>query len=121
MKGLSAFRHALACLAVLGLVLSPLAWPVATMESGGMAQSAALAAAPASDMAEMDCCPDAAPKQPCAKICPLLAMCMAKTFQNAAYTTAPAVVLTLAHAVIPGDGARLHGLDRAPPPRPPNA
>lgn len=120
MKWLSAFRRALACLALLGLVLSPLAWPVATMDSGGTAQSAEIAAAPAADMAEMDCCPDAAPKQPCAKICPLLAMCMAKTFPSPVCATGPAL-LTVAHVVIPGDVARLHGLDRAPPPRPPNA
>jgi hypothetical protein len=120
MKWLLTIRHVLAGLALLGLVLSPLASPLTTMDSGGMAQGSDVAGN-TTDMTDMPCCPDGTPKPTCAKVCPLMAMCMAKTFQSASYASGPVVVLTLAHTVIPRDDARLHGLAQAPPPRPPDA
>ena len=121
MKLLLTIRHVLATLALLGLVLSPLAWPVMAMDSGGMAQGVDMAGNAATDMTDMPCCPDGAPKPDCAKVCPLLAMCMAKTFQSTPYASGPVRALTIAHTVLPRDDAKLHGIAQAPPPRPPDA
>ena len=122
MKRFITIRSVLAILALLGLVLSPVARPAMAAASivdlgaavqGGMTPDAAI------DMAEMPCCPDGAPKPDCAKDCPLLSLCMGKTFQSEVQGTGAPVSLVRARAV-PND-AKLRGFAQAPPPRPPDA
>jgi hypothetical protein len=105
-------------LALLGLVLSPVARPAMAMATGAVAQ--ADIAAPAMDMADMPCCPDSAPKPDCAKDCPLMATCMGKTLQSAPHTSAPLVTYARASIVIPRNDARPDGFAQPPPPRPPD-
>jgi hypothetical protein len=67
-------------LAVLGLVLAPFAAPAV---AGGMDAPLATTMAPddGTAMAGMDCCPPKEPVMPdCMKACPLLTLCLAKTF-----------------------------------------
>jgi hypothetical protein len=113
----------LTVLAVLGLLLSPLARPTLAMASsmdvGAMAQGDTAAHA-AMDMADMPCCPDSAPKSDCAKDCPLMALCGANTFQSAPHATGPVVSLARARTVVPGNDASLDGFAQAPLPRPPD-
>jgi len=106
----------LAALAMLGLVLAPLARPAMAMPAGLMAMAGDHTAMDMS--ADMPCCPDNAPVPDCAKDCPLMALCMAGTVLNL-----PASVgllpPKLANVVLPTNETGLPGLNHGPPPRPP--
>lgn len=74
-----------------------------------------------SSMEEMPCCPPEKSAIPdCQKACPLMAVCMAKCFQNL-----PLAAAFLSHrtatagTIAPLDDARLALLNEAPPPKPP--
>ena len=114
MKRLLTIRGLLASLALLGLMLAPLARPV-------MATHADMAAHAAMDMGDMPCCPDGAAKQDCAKDCPLMALCMVKVFQSAPHATAPVILTVSARIGLLANDANLHGFAQAPLPRPPDA
>src|SRR3954449_5054836 len=105
-------RMLLPVLAMAGIIAAPLAVPAAAM----------VAAAPGTEMADgMPCCPHDKPAMPdCSKACPLMAVCMAKCFQNVP-TTASAVVLplTVAGLLVPADDPFGASLAQAPPSRPP--
>jgi hypothetical protein len=111
----SALRNLLPVLAIVGLVLAPLAVPAA----------AAGAPAAAVDMAGMDmgedmpCCPT---KQapPCDKSCPLMTLCLAKC-SPAIPAFSSALALVFAGLVLPSDEARWETRSERPPPRPPRA
>jgi hypothetical protein len=122
---LTIIRALLSFFVISGLILAPVAKPafamsmpasasVAVGHDGGMAMHSA-------SMGEMPCCPDEAPKSDCAKDCPLMAICMAKTFQNVSYAASPLVFFTLARVIFPVSHARLDSLEHSPTPRPPNA
>lgn len=111
--------RALTGLALLGLILSPVARPAMAMAPDPVEQTD-IAAAAAMDMADMPCCPDKAPKPDCAKDCPLMGMCMGKTLQSAPHAATPFVSYARARVVIPRNDAKLDGLAQAPPPRPPD-
>ena len=116
MKHQFTIRHLLAALAVLGLILAPLANPVAAMEA------AAAAHAESMDMPDgMPCCPDIPAKPDCAKDCAFMAACAGTGFSPAAAATtliAPAALLSV---IALRDDPKLSGLGQAPPPRPPKA
>jgi hypothetical protein len=114
MKRLLTIRGVLAGLALLGLLLSPLARPV-------MASQGDLVAHAEIDMADMPCCPDGAAKPDCAKDCPLMALCMAKAFESAPHPTAPVISTLSGHIGLLANDANLHGFAQAPLPRPPDA
>jgi hypothetical protein len=109
----SVLRCLLPILALVGIVLAPLAAPAAAA-----AMTHASMAAMADDM---PCCPHEKPVMPdCGKSCPLMAVCTAKCFQNlSAPASAVAVPLTQAGVIVPADDALGASLAQAPPSRPP--
>ena len=110
----------LAGLALRGLLLSPPARPAKAVESGAMAQGD-MAAHAAMDVAGMPCCPDDTAKPDCAKDCPLMALCMAKMFQNAPQATCPVISTARARIGVLANDASLNGFAPPPLPRPPDA
>jgi hypothetical protein len=110
-------RHLFAALALLGLVLGPMAAP--TM---GMSMDMAASAMTDVDMSDaMPCCPDSPAKSDCAKVCPFMAVCAGLIFPGlagGATFTVPTALLTV---IAPRDDAKRSGLGEAPPPRPPKA
>jgi hypothetical protein len=108
--GTAIFRL-LALLAVIGLVLGPLAPSATAMPAAQMDMSA-----------DMPCCPDEAPAKDCAgKLCPLLGVCMSIALQ--ALLPGSAFALRDSDtAIVPGtNDIGLSGLASGPPPRPPKA
>jgi hypothetical protein len=121
MRRLLTIRSVLTGLALLGLVLSPLARPAAAMVSGTDSSTVAqgdMAAHAAMDMADMPCCPDQAPMPGCGKDCPFMAACTAQ-FLYMPHGAVLALPLALASIVVPGNDAGLTSLTQRPPPRPP--
>ena len=109
----------LAALAVLALLLAPLARPAMAMPA---VMHATMGDHASMEMtADMPCCPEKAPVPDCAKGCPLMAMCAAGSLQYMPTVSALVVPFTLASVVIPANGANLDGLTQRPPPRPPKA
>ena len=108
--------RALTGLALLGLLLSPVARPAMAT---GPVQQVDVGAAVAMDMADMPCCPDNTAKPDCAKDCLLMATCLGKTFQGA-HASAPPPPCAGASGVLARNDARPDGLAQAPPPRPPD-
>jgi hypothetical protein len=114
----AAIRRVLACLALVGLVLAPLA-----AVAGQTAMSApAMSAHDGEGMADMPCCPPEKPVIPdCQKACPLAALCVAKCFSGLVAASAVLNRLGVALAMIPGDEAAPDTLAHGPPPRPPQS
>jgi hypothetical protein len=112
-------RHLFAALAMLGLVLGPMAAPtMATPMSMDMATSAA------SDMDMSDgmpCCPGQPAKPDCAKDCPFMAVCAGTVFPAMSGGATLSVPLALLAVIAPRDDAKLSGLAQGPPARPPKA
>ena len=109
----SVFRCLLPALAVVGILIAPLAVP---------ATAAPVDRAAMTDMADdMPCCPDEGPAIPdCGKSCPLMMICLAKCLQNiptAASTLAVPVIM--AGVLLPSNDALGAGLLYPPPARPP--
>ena len=110
-------RHLLAALAVLGLVVAPLANAAVALE-----KAATAAHADAMDMPDgMPCCPDMPAKPDCAKDCPLMAVCAGTGFSTPTASAAPVIPAALVMVIALRDDPRLSGLGQAPPPRPPKA
>jgi hypothetical protein len=121
MKLLSAIRSLLGILAIIGLVVGPIARPA-------MAMTAALPTAVASNPATVDeaamgmpqdmpCCPKEAPTPDCGKDC--LAICATQLLCNAVQGAALVMPLGPANVLPPGNDTALVGLGQPPPLRPP--
>lgn len=110
-------RHFLAALAWLGLILAPLATPVAMAASLEMTVVSVEIAS--MDMPEgMPCCPDAQKKPDCGKECPFMALCSGMAFPPIA-GVALAIPVNLSVVMAPHNDAGLGGLAHGPPARPP--
>ena len=119
---MSIIRSLLPILAVVGLILAPVARPA-------MAIAADMQAAVAHDQpmdhavmampADMPCCPDKALMPDCAKDCPLMAMCAAQAFYDAPQAAGVVTRLVLASVMVPVSDTDLASLSQRPPPRPP--
>lgn len=119
MKHRFTIRHLFAALALLGLVLGPMAAP--TMATP-MSVDVAASAASDMDMSDgMPCCPDTPVKSDCAKICPFMAVCAGLIFSGTASGASLTVPTDLLAVIAPRNDAKLNGLGQAPPPRPPKA
>jgi hypothetical protein len=70
---------------------------------------------------DMPCCPHEKPAMPdCAKACPLMAICLAKCFQNIPVASASiSGPLIVAERIAPANEAQGDSLSQAPLPRPP--
>jgi hypothetical protein len=121
----SAIGHLLALLAVVGLMLAPLAHATMAMGTADHAMPMAtvmtdtgMADAEMADlMADMPCCPHKAPVPDCGNDCPFMALCSAVPFDvPLASLMAP---LAEAGIVRPADQSDLVSVTRAPPRRPP--
>ena len=123
-------------LAVLGLVLAPLARPAAAMTVNAPGMDQAMISSMSQTMpADMECCPqdamqadagkvqmdnDAA-KMPCGKDCPQMAACIASlTSFTVQAQSLPVQVSATAITYLPVERS-LAGLSRPPTPRPPTA
>jgi hypothetical protein len=122
-----AIQRLLPILAVLGLVLAPLATPVMAAELAGPMLSADVAMA---DMAvehagmssDMPCCPPEKPVMPdCQKACPLAALCLAKCFGGLLASADEPLRLASLAPMISRDEIPPPSLGQAPPPPPPRS
>ena len=103
-------RRLLPLLAVVGLIFAPLATPVA-----------AAASAVASQISDdMPCCPPEKSSIPdCAKVCPLMAVCLAKCVRGIPVLTLAPLMETAAKRIALPVEARQDGLSWRPISRPP--
>ncbi len=123
MKRRLTIRHLLAALALLGLVLGPMAAPTMAMPiSTDMAASAVTDMKADMKMSDgLPCCPDSPAKPDCQKVCPFMAVCAGLVFPGLASGATLAVPTALLAVIAPRDDAKRNGLGQAPPPRPPKA
>jgi len=120
----AAIRRMLPALAVVGLVLAPVARPAMAMPTdmnpamSGHAEAADQVAMAMPD--GMPCCPHEQQKSDCGKDCPLMAMCVAPL-----HSTLPdysfSMPVVQGYVVALCDDRTLDSLSQAPPPRPPKA
>jgi hypothetical protein len=104
----------LAALAVLGLLLAPLARPAMAATMQAAADHAVM------DMpADMPCCPEQGPAKDCAKRCPLMATCMASSLQAMPPAASLYIPPKAGEILLSGNDAALAGLNTGPPQRPP--
>src|SRR4051812_22417672 len=115
MARLSTIRTLLTCLALLGLVLSPLARPAAAMHSGETPHGD-MAAHLAMDVADMPCCPDQTPMPGCGKDCLLMAGCSALSLYDMPRGAPLVWPVALASVVAPPNEPAPSGLTQRPPP-----
>ncbi|MBU6464018.1 MAG: hypothetical protein KGK01_09430 [Bradyrhizobium sp.] len=104
-----------ASLITLGLVIAPLAVPVA---AGGYAASDQGMMQMSDMSADMPCCPGEQKQNKC-QDCPLLAICMAKVLQSAPSVAALPVDMVRSRTLRPLDEPAIVGLTRPPPDQPP--
>jgi hypothetical protein len=108
--------------AVLGLIIAPLARPAAAMAGDMASVSVDVSAAADSGMAmpeDMPCCPDKAPVSDCSKTCPLMALCMSGAVPMPASFEGPPPGLRQGQLVPLRQEPHLSGLGSGPPTRPP--
>ena len=113
MKLRATISKLLAGLAVLGLLLAPLARPAMAATMLSAADHAAMEMP-----ADMPCCPEQGPAKDCAKDCPLMATCMA-SLQALPPIARLFVPLKAAGRLLSGNDADPAGLSNGPPQRPP--
>jgi hypothetical protein len=122
-KTLSTIRGLLAILAIVGLVLGPIARPA-------MAMAVPMHTAVASDQAVVDeaamampegmpCCPKKSPIPDCDRDCLLMAMCAMQFLCNAVQTAGLVIPLGMTSVFSPGNDTDVAGLSQGPPPKPP--
>jgi hypothetical protein len=111
-------RRVLAALALLGMILAPLARPAMAMDSGAAAHGG-VAAHATMDMADMPCCPDEPPMPGCGKDCPWMAVCSTLSLYDVPRGALLVRPVALASVVAPPNEAAPSGLTQRPPPRPP--
>ena len=113
-------------LAVLGLVLAPLARPAMAMavDTPGIDQTMVQSMSPTMP-AGMDCCPEDATndaaKAPCGKDCPQMSACMASSASFTVQAHSLSFLVTATAITYLHVERSLAGLSRPPAPRPPSA
>jgi len=113
------FCRLLAVFLIAGLVYAPLtaratANPAASMPMASMSGGAA------SVSADMPCCPDQSKPVDCAD-CPLMAICMVKTFHEPSSAGVIEVRPVTVRPLAPRSDPAMEGLNYLPPPRPPRS
>lgn len=110
-----------AWLAVVGLLLAPIARPaMATNAPTSMDGAAAADSATADAMDQMPCCPGKPSLPDCAKDCPLMALCVTAPLYFVSQTGL-IIPLAIASIMLPGASPELASVADAPPRRPPKA
>jgi hypothetical protein len=119
---LSTIRRLLAILAIVGLVLGPIARPAmampASMHTGAASDQAMVDEAAMTMPEDMPCCPKKSPVPDCGRDCPFLAMCTMQ-FCNTVQAACLVVPLGMTRVFLPGNDSDVAGLSQGPPPRPP--
>jgi len=119
----SVVAHVFAFLAVLGLVLAPLARPAMAMPANMHATMVDPPTAPhdmAAMVGDMPCCP-AKPSLPdCERDCPFMAACGVIVLHGTSQSSL-IIPLTLLAIVLPGGSSALVSLAHTPPRKPPKA
>src|SRR5579863_1709357 len=113
----SALGRVFALLAIVGLLVTPIARPVMAMPMdmhASMGEPATADAVAATMPDDMPCCPGKATFPDCGKDCPLMAMCAATSLQFVAQTTL-IVPVTLVSIVFPGEHSDPASVAHAPP------
>jgi hypothetical protein len=117
-KTLSAIRNLLAIVAIVGLVLGPIARPVMAMPAPmhtSIASDQAMVDGTAMAMPEdMPCCPTKAPIPDCGKDCLFMAMCATQFLANAVQEMGLVIPLGLASVFFPGNDTDVAGLSQGP-------
>ena len=112
-------RHVLPLLAIMGLLLAPIARSASAMSATHSEPAAAAAEDATASMPQgMPCCPDEAPASDCAKGCPLMAICMSPFMQSVPGSGLP-VPQQIATVIAPDNDASPDRLGQPPPGRPP--
>ena len=115
-------RRLLPTLAVVGLILTPVARPTmiqAAETQSIMSDDMVMTDHAESAMPDMLCCPEQSPSPDCGKDCPQMACSTSCAFQTVTPAFELFLALTLASVVIPADVLGPDSLAQAPPPRPP--
>jgi len=99
----------LAVFLIVGIVIAPLLAPVN-----------AASTAMATMSADMPCCPDKSAPVDCDQ-CPLMAICMTKTFQASSSAGVVEVLPVTAMTWFPHSDPKVESLDHLPPPKPPRS
>ena len=107
----------LAIFLIVGLVVAPISVPACAAASGSMSMGS-MSMGSMSD--EMPCCPDKSAPVDCDK-CPLMAICMFKTFQALPSSGLVEVLPTAMRSLLPRSDPAVESLGHPPPPRPPQS
>jgi hypothetical protein len=102
----------LATFLIAGLVLAPLSAP-ANAAKGASAVTVEMSA-------DMPCCPDKSAPVDCDQ-CPLMAICMVKTFQEPSTASVIEIRPVTIRLLVPRSDPAAEGLNYLPPPRPPRS
>jgi hypothetical protein len=121
----SVVSHALAVLAVSGLVLVPIvrpamAMPVATEMHASVGDAVAAGSVIADAADDMPCCPSKPALPDCSKDCPLMALCVTAPIHFVSQTGL-IVPVTFVAVVFSGARSDLVSIAQPPPRRPPKA
>ncbi len=114
----STIARVFAVLAMVGVVLSPMARSVMAMPAAKSATMDEHMGVAAPD--DRPCCPGKPSLPDCDKDCPFMALCGAMMLHNVSQTSL-IIPLTLAAVVLPGEASPLVSLAYAPPQKPPKA
>jgi hypothetical protein len=119
-KTLYAICGLLAILAIVGLVVGPIAKPAMAMPYP--VHTGAASGEPDATMAmpeDMPCCPTKAPIPDCCKDCLFMGMCATQFLCDAVPGAGFVLPFGLASVILPGNDMDVAGLSQRPPPRPP--
>ena len=111
----------LAILLIVGLVVAPFsARANAGMTSMDMAAMDMTSTKTVSMSADMPCCPDRSAPADCDG-CPLMAICMVKTFQTPSAAAVAEILAVTTRMLLPASDPQAESLGYLPPPRPPRS
>jgi hypothetical protein len=102
----------LAVFLIVVIVIAPLLVPVNAVATASTAM--------ATMSADMPCCPDKSAPVDCDQ-CPLMAICMTKTFQASSSAGVVEVLPVTARTLFPHSDPKVESLDHLPPPKPPRS
>jgi hypothetical protein len=117
MTSLCTIGRLLGLLAIIGLVVAPIAGAEVALpnEATAMVDDSAMGMSQ-----DMPCCPKKAPTPDCSKDCPLMAICATQLPCNAVQGLGLLIPLKLAGLLFPGNESDVAGVSQSPPLRPPN-
>lgn len=114
--------HFLASIAIMGLLLAPIARPAIAMAAADMMGMSAMAGMDMPMPDDMPCCQDDVPLAPlkdCKMDCPFIALCMTATTLSLPAGPGLALPIELRNSLIPKYHLHFASLAHSPPLRPP--